>query len=142
MKRLTCIILISVFCLGAVALADDEEEKAAIEKALTDFYYGGQRQGDADLLRQIFHPDWMLFSVNNGELVKFDLDTYCGFANPQRAAQLTWDWEIYYVDVTGHAASAKVRLENDNVTFIDYFNMLKLDGKWWIVHKISYGTPK
>ncbi|MHA2365612.1 MAG: nuclear transport factor 2 family protein [Candidatus Hodarchaeales archaeon] len=45
---------------------------------------------------------------------------------------------FYYVDVTkGKISSAKIRIGNQNVQYIDYFNLMKIDDKWWIVHKIS-----
>jgi len=44
--------------------------------------------------------------------------------------------------VTGNQAAVKLRIENQNVKYIDYLNLMKIDGKWWIVHKLSHDQQK
>jgi hypothetical protein len=39
-------------------------------------------------------------------------------------------------------ASVKLRLECQTVRDIDYFHMMKIDGIWQIVHKMSHGEDK
>ena len=56
--------------------------------------------------------------------------------------KLDWETEIYAIDVTGDCASVKLRIECSFVKCIDYLNMMKLDGQWWIVHKISHAELK
>ena len=46
--------------------------------------------------------------------------------------------EIVYVDVMGHAAHAKLVIKYPNFSFIDFMNLLKIDGEWKIVGKIFY----
>ena len=36
----------------------------------------------------------------------------------------------------------KLRIECSLIKCIDYFNMMKLDGRWWFVHKTSHGELK
>jgi hypothetical protein len=55
---------------------------------------------------------------------------------------LEWETEFYKIDVTENIAAVKLRLKCQKVRYIDYFNMIKLDGQWWIVHKMSYGVRK
>jgi hypothetical protein len=46
---------------------------------------------------------------------------------------------ITHIDVVGTAAS--VRLESDNWTghrFTDFFNLLKIDGKWLVMNKVFH----
>lgn len=146
MKKIALLVLSSVLLLSffaAFAAVEDSTEKDVIKKAITDYYYGGQKGSNPKLLDQIFHEEWHLYSIREGKLSITDKKTYLGYFDPSKAnPDLNWDFEVYYVDVDGHAASAKVRLENDRVRFIDYFNMLKIDGKWWIVNKISFPTRK
>ena len=47
--------------------------------------------------------------------------------------------EIASIDVAGTVAS--VRIELDNWTghrFTDFFNLLKIDGKWWVMNKVFH----
>jgi hypothetical protein len=49
---------------------------------------------------------------------------------------------IVSVDVSGDAAQAKVELDYPTTFFTDYFNLLKVDGKWMIVNKTFHARPK
>jgi protease I len=40
------------------------------------------------------------------------------------------------VDVSGTAATAKLRLDYEDVIITDYMSLLKVDGQWVIVGKI------
>ncbi|MNV96708.1 putative lumazine-binding protein [compost metagenome] len=49
---------------------------------------------------------------------------------------------IVRIDIVGTAASARV--DTDNVSgfcFTDFFNLLKVEGKWTIVSKIYHTHP-
>jgi len=41
------------------------------------------------------------------------------------------------IDITGDNASVKLKIGNQTVEFTDYFNMIKIDDKWWVVNKLS-----
>jgi len=132
-----------VFAPSAIAL-DEKEDTETIKKALTEFYFGGLKNGDAKLLDQIFHDEFRMMSINNeGILSIVNKQTFLGwYETPRENNSEEWSFEVYSVDVTGHEASAKVRIENKQTKYIDYFNLLKIDGKWWIMHKIYKGFPK
>jgi hypothetical protein len=121
-----------------------EAEKEAIRKAILDYYHEGHVQHDPELYKQVLHPDWKFFMFDqNRELKIIDRDQYCAWYDPQDVdPEIEWETEFYSIDVTESVGAAKIRLENQKVRYIDYFNMLKLDGKWWIVNKISYGVRK
>ena len=44
--------------------------------------------------------------------------------------------------MTGYQAAVKLRIEKQVVKYIDYLNLMKIDGKWWIVHKLSHDRQK
>jgi len=92
----------------------------------------------------ILHKDWKFFMLDpDGKLEIVDKEKYFSWYQPEDFNEnLHWETEIYNVDITGNVGSAKIRLESERVQYIDYFNLLKLDDKWWIVHKVSHGTRK
>ena len=47
-----------------------------------------------------------------------------------------------YIDIRGTAASARLTLDYPTHQFIDYFNLLKIDGQWRVVSKIFHRAPK
>ena len=78
-----------------------------------------------------------------GTLQIVDKDKYYSWYDPKDIDEnLHWETEIISIDTTRKVGSAKIRLECEKVRYIDYFNLMKLDEKWWIVHKVSHGTKK
>ncbi len=120
-----------------------EAEKQAIQKAILDYYHEGHAQCNHKFYENILHPEWKFFLLDQGQLRIVDRDEYFSWYKPEDIDPgLTWETEFYSVDVTENIAAVKLRLECQKVRYIDYFNMMKLDGRWWIVHKMSYGVPK
>ena len=127
-----------IISLPSTALPVGGDDKAAIEKAITDFYIGGLKASDPKLLAQIFHQEWTLMMLRDGAFQKIDRETYLGYADPSRPSPFTNAvFKIAQIDVTGTAANAKIIIESERGTITDYFNMLKIDDHWWIVNKIS-----
>jgi hypothetical protein len=123
---------------------DYENEKAAIQKAVLDYYHEGHARHDARFYESILHPEWRFFLLDEkGELRIVEREEYYSWYDPKDLnPTLTWETEFYSIDITENIAAVKLRLECQEVRYIDYFNMMKIDGKWWIVHKMSYGVNK
>lgn len=114
----------------------DEKE---IKRAIMDYYHEGHVQYKPDLYDGILHDDWKFFCFKqDGNLEIVDKETYKSWYNPEdRDDSLEWYTEILNIDVTGSNASVKLKIGNQRVEFTDYFNMIKTDGRWWVVNKIS-----
>ena len=114
-------------------------EEALIRQAIMDFYHEGHVQCRPELYDEILHSDWKFFffdSEDNLQIV--DKETYKSWYNPkERDESLEWKTEILNIDISGKNASVKLKIGNQKVEYTDYFNMMKIDGKWWIVNKIS-----
>lgn len=114
-----------------------------IQKAIMDYYHDGHALYDPELYRKVLHPDWKFFLLEGGKLRIVDRDEFCDWYAPEKInPELKWETEIYNIDVTGDLAAVKLRIENQQVRYIDYLNMMKIDDTWWIVHKISHDIPK
>jgi hypothetical protein len=123
---------------------DHETEKQAIRQAIMDYYHQGHVEHDARLYAHILHPEYKFFLFDEqGQLGIVDREKYFSWYDPnKRDPELAWETEFYSVDVTENIAAVKLRLECQDVRFIDYFNMMKIDGQWWIMHKMSHGVRK
>lgn len=120
-----------------------EIEKQAIQEAILAYYHEGHAQYDPDLYAHILHPEWKFFLLEQDVLKIVDRDEfYSWYAPEKRNPELEWETEFYSIDVTGNLAAVKLRIENQNVKYIDYLNMMKIQGQWWIVHKLSHDVPK
>ena len=49
--------------------------------------------------------------------------------------------KIADITISGHAANARLEIEYPTFSFIDFMNLLKIDGEWKIVNKIFYRKP-
>jgi hypothetical protein len=127
---------------GSVAFsattADEQEVRAVL-----DHYLAGHATGDGAHFRMVFHPDSKLYFNREGKFSTRTAEEYISAASgkpapdePQRKRR------IVSVDVSGDAAQAKVELDYPTVFFTDYFNLLKVDGKWVIVNKTFNARPK
>ena len=127
-----------------MATVNHESEKQAIHETIMATYHEAHIKNDPELFLQVLHPEWRFFRIDAaGQLCIQTRDEYVSQYDPASAGPpLDWETEIYSIDVTGNFASVKLRIECSLVRCIDYFNMMKLDGRWWIVHKTSHGELK
>lgn len=116
---------------------DNEEEK--IRKIIMDYYHEGHMTSNGELYRQLLHNEWKIFWLDPaGNLQTADKETYISWYEPDKVDNtLKWETEFYYVDVTGDLASVKLKIANQQFGYTDYFNLMRIHGKWWVVHKIS-----
>ncbi len=115
-------------------------EKLAIKKAILDYYHEGHAKSDPELYKEILHDEWKFFLFHeDGRLRIVDKHEYISWYNPDEVDErLTWKTQFHYIDVTENIGAVKLRIECEEVGYIDYFNLMKINGKWWIVHKISH----
>ena len=118
-------------------------EKLAVQKAILDYYHEGHARYDPELYANILHPEWKFFMFEGDKLKIVDREEFYTWYAPEKMnPELEWETEFYSVDITGNIASVKLRLENQIVKYIDYLNMMKIAGRWWIVHKLSHDVQK
>lgn len=107
-------------------------------RAVIQHYIDGAISGKGETMRPAFHMDATIYGYVGNDL----------FAGP---IQGLYDWNdsngpaaglvshIAAIDIAGTVAS--VRLESDNWTghrFTDFFNLLKIDGRWQIMNKVFH----
>jgi hypothetical protein len=118
--------------------ADEREVRAALEH-----YLAGHATGDGAHFKMVFHPDSKLYFNRDGQFsTRTSADYIAGASGKPAADEAQRKRRIASVDVTGDAAMAKVELDYPTVFFTDYFNLLKVDGKWLIVNKTFHARRK
>lgn len=112
----------------------------AIEHILLNHYAAGNQAADSSLMKPAFHPDATIHSVaDSGALdggnIQILFDTIDNHFKPSANPQVA----IAYIDISGTAASARVDTDDlSGYGFSDYFNLLKINGKWQVVSKIFH----
>lgn len=112
-----------------------EEEKYLMLLALND-YLQGRPIKDIERLRGAFHPDAYIRTIIEGKLVQWTVPQYLGLV--AQAALEECQPELLSYSWDGDTGSAHLQLTFASFRFVDRFNLMKLNGKWLIVDKISY----
>ena len=121
----------------------NEIDIQTIENSVKNYYHDGHALYDPELYRQVLHPEWKFFLIEDEKLKIVDREEFCGWYSPENLrAELEWETQIISIDITGNLAAVKLNIEHQEIKYIDYLNMMKIDGKWWIVHKISHSLKK
>lgn len=117
------------------------QEYNAIVAVLNQYNQGGAK-ADSALMKPAFNEQATMFGVDGDKLVGGAIqglyDVIDNSFRPSPEAQAA----IVRIDIVGTAASARV--DTDKVSgfrFTDFFNLLKVEGKWTIVSKIYHTHP-
>ncbi|RFS18473.1 nuclear transport factor 2 family protein [Emticicia sp. C21] len=141
MQKLTLI----VFCLltqFSVALA--QKSDLDLVKETVQNYMDGGTYGDTAKMAKVFHPTaFMKFvDVKTGEFRDVPIAKYLEGGKANAGKKSERNTKILNIDITGTAAQAKLELEYPTFKFIDYFNLLKINGEWKVVSKIFFREEK
>ncbi len=113
------------------------DEYDAINQVLR-LYVDGSAKGDAAQLKEAFHPDARMFGSLGGQWIDIPIQTFFELAakGPADAAG-TYRARVVSVHQVGDAAVATVAEDGfwGRVSFVDFFSLAKVDGRWWIVNK-------
>jgi len=120
------------------------KERISIEKTL-QYFFDGLDNLDAFTIKKAFHPEARSFSVDQDTLDcktidHWDKTTRTAKDNPDHPFRTKSRKNIVYIDITGVAASAKVEWIFQDFMFTDYYNMLKIGERWYIMNKIYHTT--
>jgi hypothetical protein len=110
-------------------------EKELITKTLNK-YINGSTGGQPKLLKEAFHPNLNLYYVKNNQISTWSGTAYI---EDTKEGQPTGEsGKILFIDYTNDAAVAKIEIAHpkSETPYIDYFMLLKTNGKWTIVHKM------
>lgn len=110
-------------------------EQQSILLTIND-YLEGRPVKDIERLRRAFHPDAYIRAVVDGKLAQWTLPQYLEAV--EKAPLQECKPEVLSCSWDGDTASAHVQLTFPTFRFIDRFNLVKLDGKWLLMDKISY----
>ena len=134
-----CIVIAAVICCFANnVLAQSSKDNTAISqitKTLTD-YIEGSTNGQPNRLKMAFHPNLNLYYVKDGTLKVWSGKDY--IEDTKEGEPTGETGKIISIDYENDIGVAKVQIANpkSNTPYIDYFMLMKLEGKWTIIHKM------
>lgn len=128
------VVLLGSSLFAAAQSTSSADELPLITAALMN-YIDGTANGDPDQVRRAFHPDFNLYTVNDGDSLwirsgeKYIAGIKPGEKNNRQG-------RIISIDVEKNAAMAKAEIAIPGWRiFTDYFLLLKYEGTWKIVQK-------
>lgn len=115
------------------------DQETADAKKIIEQYVDGCRRGDLELLKSIFHPDAQMAGFLGGELLYGGPGPFFDAVSqnpPPANAGEPYSADISDVKVTGNVAQATLTESGFlGMNFVDYFHLLKNEGRWQIVSK-------
>lgn len=128
-------------CVGTASAQTAQEKELA--KVPLNNYLQAQATGNGDLIRKSFYTEARIMTFSNGKLTNLGVEEFASRFNGKAAAdEAQRKRMIESFEVVGNAATAKIVLEYPTVKFVDYMNLLKIDGEWKIVNKTFHAEPK
>lgn len=131
----TIFFFLLVVCCTSLTFAQ-ESDNTLVKKTIT-YYLDGGTNNDFETLKKAFHTNATMKFISKGVYKEVNaLEFFKKVIKP--GPKQNRKTNIVSVDVTGDAAQAKLEIEYETFTFIDYMNLLKIDGEWKVVSKIFY----
>ncbi|TMU55683.1 nuclear transport factor 2 family protein [Flagellimonas algicola] len=128
-------LFLCLFSLGIIGMVNAQSDYELIEQTLGYYMEGGSNR-DFNTLKKAFHETaTMKYITEEGYKEVNALEFFSGMKTGDRINRKN---RIAEITVSGHAANARLELEYPDFTFVDFMNLLKIDGEWKIVNKIFY----
>ena len=123
---------------AAPARTDDAAVRAVVER-----YLHGLKFNDVPSLQAAFWPEAKLLFIKRdgtiGQLTQAEWQKgFVASAGKEEEGTLA----ITSVDITDNAASVKVTETYPKSIYVDYLNLLRVQGEWRIVNKIYTSRPR
>lgn len=106
--------------------------------ALLQAYFDSLFTGDVAGLRGVFHPQAALFGEVKGAPYYRTLDDYLDAVGKRQSPQALGEpfrMQVLAVDVQGPVANARVSCPMLGFDYVDFLNLVRLDGQWRIANK-------
>lgn len=140
MKKLRSLLFSATLAtaLAGQAQAQSNDDETAVKACLALYL-----SFDASQMEKAFHPSGTVKHIDN-KTGEYKDETVAAFLTRVRAITTKPERrsEIVSLNIDGTAAQAKIRIEQKELIFTDYMNLLKIDGTWRIVSKIFHRTDK
>ena len=127
-------IIIVAFSIFGLLNTNAQSEIEKINTVLYD-YIEGTANGEPDRLRNAFHEDFNLYFTSNDTLRVWSGKQYID--NVKRGRKSNRIGKVISIDYEGDAAMARIEIlmPSRKRIYTDYMLLLKIRGKWKIIHK-------
>ena len=117
---------------------NSSSEENGVREAI-NYYVDGMRTGSVESLKKGFHQQAILCGYLGDEMIAAPIEGLYEWVDSNPAPAKTgevFDCSILSIEITGRVAAATVRETSHEGNVIDYFHLLKVGDRWWIVSKL------
>ncbi|CAN5758445.1 nuclear transport factor 2 family protein [soil metagenome] len=117
---------------------DTSSEENGIRETI-NYYAEGMRTGSVEILKKGFHQQAILCGYLGDEMIAAPIEGLFDWVEsnlPPAETGEAFGCAILALAVTGRVAAATVRETSHEGDVIDYFHLLKVTDRWWIVSKL------
>jgi hypothetical protein len=141
--RLLLSLVIAALAMANTSRLQAQGNDSTAVRQVVERYLHGLKFNDTTALRDAFWPEARLYYVTrDGKLGELTQQRwYASFAgNVGKEEQ--GDLRIAALEVTRDVASVKVVEDYPKSRYTDYLNLVRWQGRWWIVNKIYTSEPR
>lgn len=129
--------ILLIFATGIFYTVNAQQSDYQMVATTVSYYLDGGTNNDFDTLKKAFHETaTMKYITEEGYKEVNALEFFGSRMKP--GPKQNRGTRIADITISGHAANARLEIEYPDFTFIDFMNLLKIDGEWKIVNKIFY----
>lgn len=126
------VALLLLVALIPARAGETGDERAAIEKTVDQYIEGG-RKGSGDVMKLAFHDGATIYTAAGGGPIQLLYDLVNGKPPAGEIA-----YSIPTIEWEGDVAMARVEIDDwAGAKYTDMFTLVKVDGEWKIVSKVS-----
>lgn len=134
-------ILTLLLCISVSLNTFAQESDYSLVEKTVSYYLDGGTNNDFETLKKAFHKDARMKFIRGENYTEVNvLEFFKKTIKPGPKQNRTSIVE--QINIAGNAANARLRIDYPNFYFIDYMNLLKIDGEWKIVNKIFHKQNK
>ena len=122
----------------------DMTDKKEIEKTLLKYIEAGDKN-DVKSLEKVTHENFrvVLNDTKETAIKVLDRTTYLDLIGKKVFGGTRRHVEIQMIDVFGNTnATVKTKLTSEKAVFYNYYSLLKVDNRWWVVQDLLYMEGK
>ncbi|UTA69180.1 nuclear transport factor 2 family protein [Emticicia sp. 21SJ11W-3] len=136
--KFNTLLLAFIGVMGFAAEASAQTDDEAIKATLYNYLDGGAT-GDSARLNRAFHPAANLRSQSNGRISEIPVKKFIASV-PAGGAK--WKSNVVSYSFAGTAGTAVTEEEFENFKYVDFLNLLKINGEWKIVSRVFSKVDK
>jgi len=133
-------LLYVVFGQAQKPTYNTQEDERLIRETI-QLYFDGWMTGDTTKVGKAMHPTCHLKFMRGDKFEMRNRNKYLSGFKP-RPKETSESGNILKLNITNNVASAKCRIETANRVFTDYFNLMKVNQRWYIMDKIATNKAK